>query len=84
MDLHHCVVLQDFIDNRVGVSPVVHSGVADPASLVVGPQDLRPSTPPWRIAASPDWTATRSLVGENGAHLAVRARWQHRFVAEQQ
>ena len=83
MDLSDCCVLQHLIDNRIWVFAVVHLGIANPASLVVGPEDLWASTPLWRVPAGVDWAPTGRCVDENGTHLTIWTGWEHRLVTEQ-
>ncbi len=84
VDLGHDIVLQHLRDNGFGVRPVVHSGVADPTSPVVRPQDLGATTPLLRVATELDWTVAGCRVGEDSAHFPVGAWREHWFVAEQE
>ena len=82
--LDHTGLCEDLRDLPFRVGAVMHrAGVVDPASLVVGPQDLRFPVPIGRVAVDLAGAVASSGVGQDGPEFAVGACYQGRFVVEE-
>src|SRR3954466_10055519 len=84
MDLRDFWVGQHLGDQSLWIAAVVSSrGGVDPAARVIGPKDLRATSPSDGVSVTVVVAVAGSSVGEDRADLAVGARGDRRFVPEQ-